>query len=71
MILGIVLSIAVTITILVVMNLRATKEAFLAASQPPTEDEDRPRSRDEGYDDDYPTRREPKFPGDTGIKPEG
>jgi hypothetical protein len=70
MILGIVLSIAVSIMILVVLNLRSTKEAFLAASQPPTEEEDSPRSRYEGYDDDdddRPRKKTPKFPGDTGI----
>ena len=69
LVLGILLALAVSITILVVLNLRSTKEAFLAASQPPTEAEDRPASRYEGYDDedDRPRKRTPKFPGDTGI----
>jgi hypothetical protein len=70
MVLGVVLSLAVTITVLVVLNLRATKEAFLAASQPPTDDDERPRSKYEGYDDDDRPRKSPKFPGDTGIKDE-
>ena len=66
MILSVVLSLAVTITILVVLNMRATKEAFQAASQPPSDDDDRPRSRYDDDDDDRP-RKSPKNPGDTGI----
>ena len=52
LIFGIVLQLAIAIAILVPLNTRSSKAAFVAASQPPQEEEDRPRSRYEGYDDE-------------------
>jgi hypothetical protein len=52
LIFGVVLQLAIAIAISIPLNTRASKAAFVAASQPPREEEDRPRSRYEGYDDE-------------------
>jgi hypothetical protein len=67
LVLVIVIQLIVAATILVVLNRKSTRDAFAAASQPSTEEDERPRSRYEGYDDDDQPPPSPRSPGDTGI----
>jgi hypothetical protein len=56
----IIFQLAFSALILVPLLLKSTRDAFAAASRPPAEEEERPRSRYEGYDDE-------DVPPETGI----
>jgi len=66
--LSILFSLAIWLTVIILLSGERVRAAFAhEGTDANAEVEERPRSGYEGYDDDDPPRKAPKFPGDKRI----